>query len=267
MATRTPTRPSTRSSTGARKGSGRGNSTGRRQRGISDATVRIQLRRRRSRLRAALRWGIAVVLVAAVGAGVWLVGFSSVLSVRQVTVTGTTVADPDRVRDTAGIVLGTPLARIDSGAVEQRVGSLAPVKSVQLERHWPDRVTIVVTERTPVLAVRQNNSTGILLVDAEGVPFTEVTSVPTGMVVASTPKPELLAPLATVVTSLPPALAERTTEISAETQDSIELSVDGKRVIWGSVERSDFKATVLVALMKQEGSVYDVSAPDHPAVR
>jgi cell division protein FtsQ len=40
----------------------------------------------------------------------------------------------------------------------------------------------------------------------------------------------------------------------------------GKTVKWGSADESERKAAVLAALLTRPGKVYDVAAPDAPAV-
>ena len=71
-----------------------------------------------------------------------------------------------------------------------------------------------------------------------------------------------------VLAALPDPLLARLATVRAETPDSIELDLtDGIVVVWGSAEQSARKAEVLIALMKQPGRVYIVSAPDVPAIR
>lgn len=235
---------------------------------VTDATTRIRLRRRREQRRTALVVAICVVVVLAVGAATWLVGFSSVLAVRDVTVTGTRVLSPDVVEQAAAIELGVPMARIDADAVEARVAALAPVKSVALERHWPNTVTIAVIERTAAFAVRQNHGSGYLLVDDTGRAFTEVVAPPADLLRVTAADATLLGDVAAVVAELPPDLRRQVLRMDAESRDGITLVLSGSRkVVWGSAERSRFKATVLLALLKQKGTIYDVSAPDRPAVR
>jgi cell division protein FtsQ len=38
-------------------------------------------------------------------------------------------------------------------------------------------------------------------------------------------------------------------------------------VVWGSADDSDRKAAVVVALMRRDAKVYDVSAPDSPVTQ
>jgi len=235
---------------------------------VSDATERIRLRRRRETRRTALTVTISILVVLAVAAATWLVGFSSVLAVRDVTVTGVQTLSAEQVEQAAAIQLGTPMARIDGAAVEQRVAALSPVKEVTMERHWPSTITLVVTERSPLFAVKQNNGSGYLLVDSTGIAYTEVATMPKGLVTATAADASLLPDLAAVVVELPEELRTQVKSISAASRDGITLTLTSSRkVVWGSAERSRFKVTVLLALLKQKGTTYDVSAPDFPAVR
>ena len=222
---------------------------------ISDATPRIRRRRRRSFGRVGLSSAVVVGLVAA---GVWLVGFSTVLAVSQVRVAGASVLSDDEVRQVAAVELGTPLSRVDTGQIEERVAALPPVREVSVHRSWPDTITITIAERNPIFAVKQNQGDGHLLVDADGVAYTEVGRVPDG----------LLVDIATVVGDLSPEIRELVTGVSAETRDSIQLDLTkGRTVVWGSAERGPLKASVLEVLLEQKGTVYNVSAPEQPAIR
>jgi cell division protein FtsQ len=71
-----------------------------------------------------------------------------------------------------------------------------------------------------------------------------------------------------MLAALPETVRARLATVRAESADSIELDLtDGVVVVWGSAEQNDRKAEVLVALMKQPGRVYIVSAPEAPAIR
>ncbi|HIT74649.1 MAG TPA: FtsQ-type POTRA domain-containing protein [Candidatus Avipropionibacterium avicola] len=235
---------------------------------MSDATARIRRRRRGSTRRTVLTAVVGLLVLALVVTGVWLVGFSSAMAVSRVAVTGTTVLSEDQVREAAAVSTGAPLAGVDLDAVEQRVAELPPVSEVRVRRSWPDTITITVTERTPVFAVKQNHGEGHLLVDAEGIAYTEVTEVPDDLLVATAADADLLGDIATVIADLTPKLRRQVTAISAETRDSITLELSKDRtVIWGSAERGDLKASVLEVLLSEKGSVYNVSAPEQPAVR
>ena len=105
----------------------------------------------RSRTQKRLRW-------AAVGAGVIvLVGLAVGLlhtpwfGAKVVTVTGshpnTSTQD---IETAAGVAHHPPLISVDPGPAAARVESLPFIASAQVTRHWPDAVTVHVTERVPV---------------------------------------------------------------------------------------------------------------------
>ena len=149
--------------------------------GPDEETVRIarkDFRRRRNagrwrRIRLVL---LALLLVAAVSASVWVVFFSSYVTARDVEITGTTTIGDARVEDAARVPTGTPLARVDLGAIKSRVESIAAVKRVEVSRSWPHAVHIEVTERTPLAVVDRGQ--GLQALDAEGVLFGHYDSRP-----------------------------------------------------------------------------------------
>jgi cell division protein FtsQ len=203
----------------------------------------------------------------AVTAG-WLVGFSSVLAAHRVQVTGTKVLSQDQVRTAAQVPLGTPLARQDVGAIADRVAALSLVSTVTVSRQWPTTVVVAVQERTPVLAIRQ--PAGLLLVDRTGVGYQTVAAVPDGVLVADVDpaNPALLTEVGVVASALPAKLRSRVDRVEALGPDAIRLVLkDSDVVVWGSSSESVLKAEVLLALLKQKGSTYDVSAPHTPAYR
>jgi cell division protein FtsQ len=56
--------------------------------------------------------------------------------------------------------------------------------------------------------------------------------------------------------------------VAAASADDVTLVLrDRTRIVWGSAADSARKADVLRALLRRPGTVYDVSAPDAPAVR
>ncbi|SEL73799.1 cell division protein FtsQ/DivIB [Streptacidiphilus jiangxiensis] len=231
------------------------------------------------------RRGIAVLsgLVAVLlGTGIWLVWFSSVFDVRTVSVIGAKALTRDQVLQAAQVPLGGPLERLDTGAVEARVEKALPrVDHADVTTSWPHAVTITVTERTPVAAVRGANGT-FTLEDTAGVRFATLPAAPPGVPVvqlalsaagkgelAQFPEQVLVAGAVEVARSLPAALARRTAAVVVHSYDDIELTLNGPSgtVYWGSPEQSARKAVVLGALLKQDARGYDVSAPTDPALR
>src|SRR5437868_8162803 len=104
-------------------------------------------RRRPSRWKAAF---VALLVLGVLGAVTWVLLGSRLLVVRHVEVAGTGLAPSDRVVAAAGVRLGVPMVRLDTGEVRVRVEELREVESAKVERHWPATVRITVRERVPV---------------------------------------------------------------------------------------------------------------------
>ena len=119
---------------------------------------------------------VGVLVLALVGGLVWLVGFSSVLAAQRVQISGLKTLTRAEVNQKAAVPLGVPLARQDLSAVAGRVATFPQAENVVVERSWPDTITITVTERTPVFAVRYANL--YVLVDKRGIPYLTVSERP-----------------------------------------------------------------------------------------
>jgi cell division protein FtsQ len=222
--------------------------------------------RRRSRWRGVLV--VLVLLVVVAGAG-WLVLGSSALGVAHVRVTGLDRLTPAEVQEAAAIEPGTPLARLDTDAVAERLAALAPVRAVEVARRWPRTVEVSVRERTAA-AVQARGSSWVL-VDRGGVAFGTESRRPRGLPLVSAPvdagAPALRAAL-DVLDALPADVRAKVREVRAATREHVTLRLSKDRtVVWGSTERSDRKAAVLAVLLSRRASVYDVSAPDTPTTR
>ncbi len=228
-----------------------------------DAVIDLQGRRRR-RPRA-VRWLGGLALVGLLAGVAWAVWFSPLLAVRSVRVVGAGSVDPATVIAAAGVPVGTPLARVDVTGATARIEALPKVASVEVRRGWPHDLVLAVVERTPVAAVPAPGG-GVDLVDASGVAFTHAAS-PGALPVVRAPDPTGLRSGLDVLAALPPALRATVTLVTASTRDDVTLQLTkGATVRWGDASRGAQKAAVLAALVKQPGRVYDVTAPDLPAV-
>jgi cell division protein FtsQ len=235
---------------------------------VSDATSRLQLRRRDERRRRSLTWLIGALVVVLLVGAVYVIGFSPALSARAVTVNGAKVLTKTEVLDAAGVAAGTPLVWIDPATVAERVSGLPAVAEVTVSRDWPDRVRIAVTERKPRLAIPAGG--GYLLADASGVVFQAVEDAPSDLVVveADPNSQQVLVDVGTVFSALSGATAAKVSRLEAPTRDGIVLRLrDGSRVVWGSAEDSALKSQVLDALLPLGGNVFNVSAPGFPTRR
>lgn len=115
-------------------------------------------------------------------------------------------------------------------------------------------------------------SAGYLLVDATGVPFRTVPTVPDGVMVIELTNPGPADPSTqgalAVLAALPPALRDQVQRMTAAAPAEIQLLLDGARVIiWGDSTDSGTKARVALSLLRNPGKVIDVSAPNLVTVR
>lgn len=202
----------------------------------------------------------------ALAVGIWLLYFSSVVTVEEVEVTGLTNARASTVQDLGQVPLGTPLARVDLDAIRTRVETLPLVEAAEVSRAWPHGVHIAITERTPVAVI--NRGEGLQALDATGTLFRNFPRRPANLPLVRTnpgTKAEALAEAASVVTSLPADIALLVDFIEVTSVDRIKLQLkNGRTINWGSADDSAQKAEVLGVLLKQDAKKIDVSVPGRP---
>jgi cell division protein FtsQ len=223
-------------------------------------------------------WRTAFIAVAVVGLVVgigWALLGSKLLVVRSVVVTGTHLVPASQVRTAAGISPKLPMIRVDTQAVARRVEGIAQVKSATVTKSWPDRIVIVVTERTPALAVRVPGTPEFDLIDQSGVVVRSVSTQPAGMpVFQATVAPDALrgnpgvAAVVTVLHQLPASLARSVAAVAAPSAQSVKLGLSsGVTIEWGGTGEAKQKAAELTILMRTHARYYDVSAPGTAVTR
>lgn len=235
---------------------------------------RIALRREQLRRRRIVGGVIAGVLVLLIAAGAWVVWGTTLLGLRTVEVTAESGALDATlaatVEDVVDVDPGTPLIRVDLGAVQQRVEAVPGVDSASVARHWPGTVRVVVTPRVPVAVVAANAA--LYLMDASGTPYTTVAVPPAGVISLrlATPGPGDPATAAglAVVAALPPDVAGLVASVTAESPYDVTLQLTDKRsVIWGGSTDNARKAQILSAVLGQPGTTFDISDPGLVTVR
>ena len=203
----------------------------------------------------------------------WALLGSSFLAVRTVRTTGSQVPRAT-VLEAAGIKLGTPLARIDTGAIARRVERITQVQSARVTLSWPDSVVIWTKRRAAVFTVRTGH--GYALVDPYGVVLRKTAASPPGLIALRPPsgqaawagqrlqlrrEPAVMAAGA-IVKGLPEWLRGRVTAVQAdEPADVILILHHGIRVRWGSQGHGFAKAKEMAILLRTNASYYDVSDP------
>ena len=206
---------------------------------------------------------LAVVLAVAV--------YSPILALREITIDGTSRINQEDLQEAVGDQLGTPLALIDFSAIRSELSAFPLIRSYVTETVPPNTLRIHIVEREPI---------GVI---SSGSNFDQVD--PAGVVVASSSeRPEL--PLITmgdegvesraftsaveVLLAMPESVRVQVDTITANTADDVGITLRGTspRVVWGSADNSEEKATVLTLMLARPECgtqpVIDVSAPMAP---
>ena len=239
--------------------------------GVSDSANRFRTRALSNRRRPWRRALLVLLAAATVGLLVWVVGWSTVLGVDDIEVTGATGAEADAVARLVGVPTGTPLARVDTEAVGARVRERVTVAEVSVRRSWPGTLTVEVVPRSAALVVR-NPQGRLEVVDAEGVTFGTVRSAPAGVPVVTatgaegTTRKALLSSLA-LLEALPSDLAKEVSGIRVSSANLVTFTLGKRTVVWGGGEDSGRKIAILTTLLTTKAKVIDVSAPDTPVTR
>lgn len=229
---------------------------------------------RRSRRRRLITWGSVAVLTALL-ATVVAVTLSPLMALTDIRVTGTVRLDPAEIGGALERHRDTPLALLDEGGIRSDLEDFALIRSYSLEVVPPHSLVVRVVERAPIGAIETGSA--FELVDAAGVVVESTPDRPTGvpLIRAGEADPDEAAfrSVAEVLDALPDELASRVDVVTASTRDDVAFTIRdlGHRVVWGSAERSAFKARVLeAAIAVNDPAVswqFDVSAPDSVIVR
>lgn len=222
-----------------------------------------------------MAWLVTLATVLTMAAMIAVGVYSPLLALRTITIDGVSRVNADEVHAAVDGQLGTPLALLDYGKLEKRLSAFPLIRSFVTEVVPPDTLIIHVVERAPVASFA--TASGFDVVDPAGVVVEttaeRVPGVPLIDLGGSDAKgPEFHAAVA-VLLALPAALLPRVDSVTAHTKDDVSfvLAGAGQRVVWGSADRSELKATVLERLLATQSPSahveYDVSAPLSAVVR
>jgi cell division protein FtsQ len=235
------------------------------------AVLRDQGRRR-------LRWvvgGVAVLTVLCVGL---VVLHTPLLALRHATVRGADHTGTEAVLAAAGLLEHPPLIDVDPANVAARVQGLPWVAHALVVRHWPDAVTITVTERVAMGSIIRPGG-GVAVVDASGRVLAWQSAAPPGLVLVAPVAPgrpgTILAgaarPAVVVAAALPASLAGRVRQVVAGPGGVVALDLGGR--VTAMLGRTDSLHAKLVALASvlagaqvSGPAVIDVTVPSQPTV-
>ena len=95
---------------------------------------------------------------------------ASHLELNTIEVQGCHRTDKQQIMEAAALPLKTPVFQLDLKEIAQRVEALSWVRSCEVRRVLPDKLSVRVTERQPVALIRMDT---LYYVDEDGTPFTE----------------------------------------------------------------------------------------------
>jgi cell division protein FtsQ len=252
----------------------------------SSIDPRIRQRREqveRSRTQKRLRWlAVFAALAVLVAFGVFLL-HTPLFEAKVVTVTGnhpntTTQA----IEAAAGVTDHPPLISVDPGPAATRVETLPFIATAKVVRHWPDAVTIAVTERIPVAAmagpstewstVDGNGRTLVVTPNRPALPVLAVTAkspvspAPVGATVVPAADPGLL-----VASTLPPAFVAQVVSITVAADGTVSLGLtSGLVVLLGTMSDLPAKyedvAAIIAHASLRGAHTIDVTVPQSPTV-
>ena len=164
---------------------------------------------------------------------------------------------------------------MNTAQVAARVDTIRQVRSAQVTRSWPDRLVIVVRERTPALALPAPAAAGTTWSTRTAWCVQWVARRPADLPLYPTvaPRPRCAATRAwprppPSSANCPPSCGVRWSRSPRRNPDQVTLRLaGGVTVLWGGTGRAAVKARELAVLMRAHLRYYDVSAPGSVAAK
>jgi len=205
----------------------------------------------------------------------WLIGWSSIFTVKTITVTGLTKEagiSSEQLIKNSGVRLGDQMARINARSIARKLEIYPNIAEVNLKRDWPNHLIIKLNLKVPIAASKSGNQ--YLLYDSNGVAFASSQRLPKDTLLILGNSSKGITGAVKIFRNLPTQLSESVTAIAAGSPERIIFTFStadqGRkiRVIWGSSLELEKKIQV-ASLLLQRGSVrlIDVSAPMAPTTR
>lgn len=239
--------------------------------GLASSATRFRDRALENRRRPWRRALAVTVLAAVLGGAAYVAGWTDVLGVHRVVVDGVTGAEAQEVRALVDVPEGTPLARVDTGAVERAVRERVTVAEVSVRRSWPRTLEVDVVPRTAAVVVKDPEGR-LRVVDATGVAFGTVRKAPAGVPLvsasgAAATSPEAMKTALAFLDALPDDLEKTVTAVTVSSANLVTFTMGPRTVVWGGEDDGELKVRVLRTLLTTKAKVIDVSAPNTPVTR
>jgi cell division septal protein FtsQ len=210
------------------------------------------------------------------GAGSYLLGWSSLLTVKQIEINGAPTVNSEKViAKSLNLSLGDKLARVDSRALAKRLTANDWIQSADISRNWINgKVAIDLAPRIPVALYTAPGKPQVAL-DASGVTFQLPGPIPAGLpkVSSSSVASGLIA--IELFTEMPKEFSDGIDRLTAASPTNIlingKFSGRAMQIVWGDGEDISLKIKVIKYLLERPENksirLIDVTAPHAPIVK
>ena len=216
---------------------------------------------------------IAVVFLCALA---YLLGWSSIFSVKSVEVSGApTAAVQVEIEKKSQIEVGQKLARVNPQSVARKIEKLPWIKEVTISRNWLSGIVAIEIKPREPLALFNSDQVPGQTIDADGQLFSLPGFTNSNLPLISAKSPESALEANELFTQLPENFRSQITSMMATSTNTFTLNsiMDGReiRIRWGDSQDTALKISVineLLQLPENKGiKVIDVVAPHAPIVK
>ena len=206
----------------------------------------------------------------------YLLGWSSIFSVKKVEITGApTAAVLANIEMKSQIEVGQQLARVNPQSAARKIEKLAWVKDVAISRNWLNGVVAIeISPREPLAFFNPDQVPG-QTIDEEGQLFSLPGYSNPDLALISAKSPESALKANELFTQLPENFRRNITSMMATSTNTFTLNstLEGRdiRIRWGDSQDMALKISVINSLLKlpenKKIKMIDVVAPHAPIVK
>lgn len=203
--------------------------------------------RRRAQLKRTMTTGLALIFVFMAGFCGYSLANSSLFDLTEVQVIGNTTVPMEQILEASGLRAGTNILKVSRREAAEGVQAIPFIKTVDIVRNFPSKMTITVTERTAKYLVYYGNR--YLALDDElrclyeaslaatanwPLPVIQLSSGAIMLDPGETTEDEGMVAAAALLDQLDPFFMENILEINAPSEwDMSVINLDGLRVYFG----------------------------------
>ena len=217
-----------------------------------------------------------VIIVVLLSGLAYLLGWSSIFSVKSVEISGApTAAVQVEIEKKSQIELGQKLARVNPQSVSRKIEKLPWIDDVTISRNWLNGVVAIEIRSRQPLALFNSDQVPGQTIDAEGQLFSLPGFNTSTLPVISARSPESALKANELFTQLPENFRSQITSMMATSTNTFTLNtiMDGReiRIRWGDSQDVALKISVITKLLQlpenKRIKLIDVVAPHAPIVK